>query len=118
MASNARGGGNEWDLPVPYASGITSGQGIQVGAFLFGVAQSTGAQNALVAVEFHGVYDLAKESSLVVSVGDKLWWDNTARVLTKTATGNIAAGIAVAAALAADATVTALIGARVPAAAA
>ena len=118
MAANMLGNGDSWELPVPYASGVTSGQGMQVGSFLFGIAQKNGAQNELVAVAFNGVYRVSKEPSLAISRGAKLWWDNTNRRLTTTATGNIAVGIALANAAAADADVVALIGARVPAVAA
>jgi predicted RecA/RadA family phage recombinase len=109
MAANMFGDGDSWDLPVPYAGGIVGGQGMLVGAFLFGVAMSTAAQNAIVAVKFHGIYDITKEAPLVIAQGAKLWWDNTNRRLTTTATGNLPVGIAVAAALSADTTVRVLL---------
>jgi predicted RecA/RadA family phage recombinase len=118
MAANKFGGGEAWDLPVPYAGGITSGQGMQVGAFLFGIAQASAPQNANVAVDFEGVYRVTKEAPLVIAQGAKLWWDNTNRRVTTTATSNIAAGVALAAALSADTEVLMLVGARVPAVAA
>lgn len=109
--------GDALDLAVPYASGVTAGQGMQVGAFLFGVAASNGAQNEVVAASIVGVYDLTKEPSLVVAAGDKIWWDNTNRRCTKTSTGNIPIGIATRAELAATTTVRVLLQ-RTPAAAA
>lgn len=115
MAANKFGMGESWDLPVPYAAGITAGQGMQVGSFLFGIAQSSGPQNAVVAVDFHGVYRVTKEPALSVSRGAKLWWDNTNRRVTTTNTSNIAAGIALADAAGADGDVLMLVGARVPA---
>lgn len=118
MAANKFGSGDSWDLPVPYAGGVAAGQGMQVGAFLFGIAQTAGAQNARVAVDFEGIYRVTKEAPLVIAQGAKLWWDNTNRRLTTTATSNISVGVAVEAAASADTEVLVLIGARVPAVAA
>lgn len=115
MASNLFGDGDRWDLAVPYAGGVTTGQGMQVGAALFGVALSTAAQNALVSTAFVGIFDLAKEPALAIAQGARLFWDNTNRRLTTTATGNLAVGIALVAALAADSTVRTLIGRSTPA---
>lgn len=109
MAANMFGDGDSWDLPVPYAAGIVSGQGMLVGANLFGIAMSTAPQNAIVAVKFHGIFDVTKEAPLVIAAGAKLWWDNTNRRLTTTATGNVPVGIALVAAASADVLVRVLI---------
>lgn len=109
MAANMWGDGDVWDLPVPYVGGVTSGQGMLVGAFLFGVAMASGAQNALVATRFVGIFDITKEAPLVIAQGARLFWDNTNRRLTTTAAGNVAVGIAVTAALSADTTVRCLL---------
>lgn len=100
-------------MAVPYAGGILSGQGMLVGAF-FGVAAMDAAQNALVECETRGEFELAKEPALAITAGARLFWDNTNRRLTTTATGNFQVGIATAAALAADTTVRTML-ARVPA---
>lgn len=118
MASNALRGGDSFEAAVPYAAGITSGQGMQVGAFLFGVAQTSAPQNTVVACDLVGEYALAKEPALAIAQGAKVYWDNTNRRCTTTAAGNITIGIATAAALAADLTVQVLVGHRVPNAAA
>lgn len=109
--------GDALDLPVPYAAGVTAGQGMQVGAFLFGVAASNGAQNDVVATAISGVFDLTKEPSLAVTLGDKIWWDNTNLRCTKTPTGNIPIGIATRTEAASTTTVRVLLQ-RSPAAAA
>jgi predicted RecA/RadA family phage recombinase len=109
MAANMFGDGEVFDLPCPYVGGVTSGQGMLVGARLFGVAMANAAQNQLVATRFHGIYDLAKEPSLVVAQGARLWWDNTNRRLTATATSNMAVAIAVAASGATETTVRVLV---------
>lgn len=117
MAKNYVASGDEYEGVVPYVGGVTAGQGMLVGTLLFGVAQSAGAQGASVSMRLTGIWDLAKEASLVVSAGDKIWWDNTNRVCTKTSTGNVPIGIAVAGALGPDATVRVLLQ-RTPAVAA
>ncbi len=117
MAKNFISSEDAYDLPVPYASGVAAGQGMLVGAFLFGVAMSDGAQNVVVATALTGIFDLTKEPSLAVTLGDKLWWDNTNRRVTKTNTGNVPIGIAVQTEGSATTTVRTLLQ-RTPAAAA
>ena len=105
--------GNSLAIAVPYAGGILSGQGVLVGA-LFGVAAVDGAQNAIVEAATQGVFDITKEPALAITAGARLFWDNTNRRLTTTATGNFQVGLATVAALAADTTVRAVL-LRVPA---
>jgi predicted RecA/RadA family phage recombinase len=98
--------GDSLAIAVPYAGGVTAGQGVLVGA-LFGVAASDGAQNAIIEAQTMGVFDIAKEPALAITAGARVFWDNANRRLTTTATGNFCVGIATQAALAADATVRA-----------
>ncbi|WP_149539654.1 DUF2190 family protein [Siccirubricoccus phaeus] len=105
--------GDSLAVAVPYAGGVTAGQGVLVGA-LFGVAAVDGAQNAVIEAATQGVFDLTKEPSLAISAGARVFWDNTNRRVTTTATGNFSIGIATTAALAADATVRVWLN-RVPA---
>jgi predicted RecA/RadA family phage recombinase len=112
MALNYVATDQRWELAAPYA--VTSGQGMLVGA-LFGIALGSAALGANVAVAFYGIFDVTKEPSLAITQGARLFWDNTNRRLTTTATGNFSVGIAVAGASASDTTVRAMIGARVPA---
>lgn len=100
--------GDSLALTVPYAGGVTSGQGVLVGA-LFGVAAVDGVQNAIIECQTKGVFDLAKEPALAITAGARLFWDNTNRRLTTTATGNYQVGVAALAALAADTTVRAVL---------
>ena len=101
-------------MVVPYAGGILSGQGMLVGAF-FGVAASDAAQNATVECETRGEFELAKDPTQAMTAGARVFWDDTNRRLTTTATGNFQVGIVTEAALAADTTVHVML-ARVPAA--
>ena len=105
--------GDSLAVAVPYAGGVTAGQGVLVGA-LFGVAAVDGAQNAVIEAATQGVFDLTKEPSLAITAGARVFWDNTNRRVTTTATGNFSIGIATTAALAADATVRVWLN-RVPA---
>ncbi|PZR10384.1 MAG: hypothetical protein DI532_18145 [Azospirillum brasilense] len=105
--------GDSLAVAVPYSGGVTSGQGLLVGA-LFGVAAIDGAQNAIIEAATQGVFDLTKEPSLAITAGARVFWDNTNRRITTTATGNFSIGIATVAALAADTTVRVWLN-RVPA---
>ena len=105
--------GDSLAVAVPYAAGVSSGDGVLVGA-LFGVAAVDGAQNAVIECQTKGVFDLAKEPALAITAGARVFWDNTNRRITTSATGNFAVGIATQAALAADATVRVVL-MRVPA---
>jgi predicted RecA/RadA family phage recombinase len=100
-------------MVVPYSGGILSGQGMLVGAF-FGVAASDAAQNETVECETRGEFELPKEPGQAITAGARLFWDNTNRRLTTTATGNFQVAICTVAAAAADANVRATLE-RVPA---
>jgi predicted RecA/RadA family phage recombinase len=96
-------------MTVPYAGGVVAGQGVLVGS-LFGVAATDGAQNASVEAATVGVYDLTKQPALAISAGARVFWDDTNRRITTTATSNHCIGRALVAALAGDATVRTLLG--------
>jgi predicted RecA/RadA family phage recombinase len=106
--------GNSLAIAVPYATGVSAGQGVLVGA-LFGVAAVDGVQNAMIEAQTTGVFDLTKEPALAIAAGVRVFWDNTNRRITATAAGNFQVGISTQAALAADATVRVWLN-RVPAA--
>ncbi|MBF0098347.1 MAG: DUF2190 family protein [Magnetococcales bacterium] len=82
---------------------VNSGEGLLVGA-LFGVALSTAAINTNVEVLTEGVVDLPK-AAVAVTQGAKVYWDNTAKNVTTTATNNTLIGCAILAAAVGDATV-------------
>jgi predicted RecA/RadA family phage recombinase len=79
------------------SSAVTSGQAVLVGSKI-GVAVADIAANATGALAMDGVFELPKVTTDVVAQGDALYWDNTAKKLTKTATNNTYAGYAVEAA--------------------
>lgn len=83
--------GNTITLTAPYA--VTSGDGLLVGS-IFGVAAGTAALGDPVETALEGVYDLKKVASQAWAVGDKIYWDNTAKQTTKTLTSNTLIGVA------------------------
>ena len=83
--------GNTITLTAPYA--VTSGDGLLVGA-IFGVAAGTAALGDPVETALEGVYDMKKVASQAWAVGDKIYWDNTAKNTTKTLTSNTLIGVA------------------------
>ena len=93
--------GESLTVTAPYA--VTSGQGVLVGA-LFGLAAYDAAIGGTVEVQTKGVFDIAKEPALAISAGARVFWDNTNKRVTTTATGNVAIGHAVLAAASADTT--------------
>lgn len=84
--------GSTITLTAPYA--ITSGAGLLVGS-IFGIASGTAAIGETVETALTGVFDITKVGSQAWAQGDKIYWDNTARNATKTATGNTAIGVAI-----------------------
>ncbi|GGG51669.1 hypothetical protein GCM10010964_43570 [Caldovatus sediminis] len=97
MAKNYVHDGVRVTVAAPYA--LTSGGGCKVGA-LFGVAQTDAESGAPVALVTQGVFDLVAEdagSGQDLAVGDVVYWDDTNRRATKTATDNMRIGVAVAA---------------------
>ena len=89
--------GDVIDLPAaPYA--LSSGDGCLQGQ-LFGVAVADAANGAAVSIRITGVALLKKLSTEVWTVGQKLYWDNTNKQVTGTATGNTFIGHATKAAV-------------------
>ena len=85
--------GDTVTLPAPYA--VTSGQGALVGS-LFGVANHDAASGADCEFDTEGVFDVTALGTDTATPGAKLYWDNTNRRLTTTATNNTLVGVAVA----------------------
>lgn len=106
MAKNYVAEGDTLQLTAPYA--VTSGQGLLVGG-LFGLAAHDAANGEQVSTCLEGVWDITKEPALAISTGARVFWDNTNRRITTTATSNYQVGFATVAALAGDATVRVLL---------
>jgi predicted RecA/RadA family phage recombinase len=84
--------GGTISLTAPYT--VLSGAGLLVGA-IFGVASFDAAINETVEAQLTGVFELPKTSALAIAVGDRLYWDNTAKLVNKTSSGNTLVGAAV-----------------------
>jgi predicted RecA/RadA family phage recombinase len=83
--------GNTITLTAP--ADVASGDGLLVGS-IFGVASGAAASGDPIEVALVGVFDLAKVGSQAWTAGDKVYWDNTAKPATKTATSNTLIGVA------------------------
>jgi len=78
-------------LTVIAPANVLSGQGVLAGA-IFGVACNDAVQGAQVEVNRLGVYALAAVTADTGAIGAKIYWDNTAKRLTTTATNNTLVG--------------------------
>lgn len=78
-------------ISVIAPAALASGQGVLVGA-LFGVATNAAAQGASVEIKRTGVFELPAVTADTGALGAKIYWDNTARKLTTTATNNTLVG--------------------------
>lgn len=94
---------------VVLAAVAVSGQPFLFGTSLFGVAMNDGAIGDTVPLDTEGVFDLPKATG-ALTVGQKIYWDNTAGNVTGTATSNTRVGVCVAAAASGDATASVKIG--------
>lgn len=96
MARNFIGEGEAVDLPAPYA--VTSGSGALIGS-LFGVALNNYALNDMGVFGTCGIWELKKTSAQAWTVGQKIYWDNTAKEATNVVGTNTLIGVAVLAAV-------------------
>lgn len=96
------------------AAAVTAGTGYLFGAALFGIALNDVAANASGEFLTEGVVEIAKTSALAISVGDRLFWDATNKVVNKTATSQVCIGVAVSAAANPSATVQVHLGPVTP----
>ena len=87
-------------LTAPYA--VAAGAGALIGA-IFGVAQNPLASGARGPFALRGKFELPKDGN-AIGEGVKVYWDNTAKVVTATSTGNTLIGASTIAKLAGDAT--------------
>lgn len=103
LATNYVQDGGTLDL-APGAD-VTRGVGYLFGAALFGVALTDAKNGVVSAFRTEGVVTIGKTSALAISVGDRLFWDATNKVVNKTTTAQQQVGIAVEAAANPSATV-------------
>jgi predicted RecA/RadA family phage recombinase len=80
-------------LTLSAPSNIASGEAILVGS-IFGIAAETVQSGAPLDLETRGVFVLPKDST-VLNLGSKAYWDNTAKRVSATASGNTLIGVAI-----------------------
>ncbi len=80
-------------LTVPAPREVTSGEGVIIGS-IFGVANEDAIATAPVDLDVEGVFSLPKVAALAIGVGDVVYWDDAARLVTKTAGSNTRIGVA------------------------
>jgi predicted RecA/RadA family phage recombinase len=96
MATNFVQNGHYLTLPAaPYA--LDPGDGALVGS-IFGVSMNESASGAECVLGVTGVYSLLKVTTDVIAIGDDLYWDDSVKAVTVTATANTRIGVAVSAA--------------------
>ena len=80
---------------APYA--VASGAPFKVGA-LVAIAVNAAAQGAAVEGKTEGVFNLPKVSAQAWAVGDKIYWDDTAKAMTNVSGGTLCGAATAAAA--------------------
>ena len=73
--------------------GVASGDGVIVGS-LFGIAAYDAPAGGPTEIATTGVYELPKDSLVVIAVGDRVSWDDTAKQIRLPAVGFYPVGVA------------------------
>lgn len=111
MATNFKQDGSV--LTLTPAADVAAGTGYLFGTALFGVALNTVTSGTAGQFKTDGVVELPKTSALAISVGDRVYWDATNKVVNKTTAGQECIGVAVSAASNPSATVLVKLGVAV-----
>lgn len=98
------------NITVDSPADVLSGAGVIIGN-LFGVANGDAQTGKPVVLSTVGVFDLPKTTANDITVGAALYWNDTAKEVTTTASGNTKIGVAIAAKSGAGAVATRLNGA-------
>lgn len=93
--------GNALDFIAP-AGGVVSGKTVKKGNLIH-VPSTTAAEGEAYSGDIQGVFIADAATGQAWTQGDVLYWDDTAKIFTKTTTSNTKAGIAAYDKLAADA---------------
>ncbi|MGJ5618498.1 DUF2190 family protein [Sulfitobacter sp. MF3-043] len=84
------------DITLDSPADVLSGAGVIVGN-LFGVANGDAATGKPVVLSTVGVFDLPKTTANDITIGAALYWNDTAKEVTTTVSGNTKVGVAIAA---------------------
>ena len=101
-------------LTLTPAAAVSAGVGYLFGSGLFGVAIADVAISTPGAFLTEGVVTIGKTSALAISVGDRVFWDSTNKVVNKTTTAQQCVGVAAEAAGNPSATVKIKLGQYLP----
>jgi predicted RecA/RadA family phage recombinase len=93
---------------VPSATTIAAGDVVAIGSSLTGIAVTGGTTGDTIVVNLCGVYELTKDTPLVITQGDRLFWNASNKEITKTVTDR-PIGVAFASAVSAGTTVLVLL---------
>lgn len=77
--------------------GVVSGTPYRIGSLVV-IAAASAAEGARFSAHVTGVFRVPKAAGAAWTEGEKLYWDDTAKAFTPSATGNTLAGVAVMAA--------------------
>lgn len=110
--TNYTGGGDVVEVTAP--ANVVSGQPVLVGS-IFGVAIRAASSGAVVPIQITGRVRINKDTSLIISQGDRVFWDAANAWVDKTATAQFPVGRSLETTLAATATVEILLGNTAPA---
>ena len=91
MATTKIAPGETLTLVAP-SGGVVSGTAYKIGDVV-AVATVAAAPGALVAFALDGVWSLPKAASITPNPGVKLYWDDTNKVVTNSASGNTLIGV-------------------------
>lgn len=95
--------------------GTTAGTPYMIGGVLFGVAVTTAQAGATFRLGTTGVWTLPADSNLVITAGDRVFWDSGNNWVDKTSAAQVCVGVATTSKIQAGTTVEVLLGARTPA---
>lgn len=101
-------------LTLTPGADVAAGVGYLFGAAVFGVAVTAVTNGSPGAFLTEGVVTIGKTSALAISIGDRLFWDSTNKVVNKTTTAQQCVGVAVSAASNPSSTVQMKIGQYLP----
>lgn len=98
-------------LEVTIPGARTKGEGVLVGARLFGIAFDTYTSGAAGVIWTQGVFDIAKTTGEAYTAGALLWWNNTTLKVMSGTGANVEVGVAILAATSGATTARVRIGA-------
>ncbi|MDP3263468.1 MAG: DUF2190 family protein [Tabrizicola sp.] len=89
MATNFVQAGSQLTIPAPE---LVSSGGIVIAGSIAGVALGSAAAGEPVDVAVTGVFELPKVGAQTLALGEPVYWESTAGLVTETASGNTRLG--------------------------